>query len=496
MTVKSRQKQRASMDCSENPFITPLNPPANETEEQRILRARTLQDAQRVSKEIDESMQETKRKLDRRRRGIRILLLGQSESGKSAVLKSRCQWQQYERDLTPPPLLLPPNIDFQLAFTPNQFRKERSVWQTIIQLNLISSIKIIFNVLNGTEPDLSTDSELPLTPPQSPSSSMNNSKLRKLHLSLSPLLSMDADLNKILFSTGSSREICVPAGSRWKFKLGFRDSTTTRGSYEAESDLYHLTHAQNATRGSFIKLLEASQDDITSLWQDEDVQQALQERNLDLRATPGFFLDDVRRIAASNYQPTDSDIVRARVRTVGVEEHHLVAESIALRGSDFYITDVSGMRNTRGSWVPFFDDSQAILFLAPLTFNQMLDEDNHVNRLEDSLMLWKHICSNVLLANCNIIIFFNKMDILRRTLESGIEVRKYVPSYGDLPNNLASVTKYFKDRFKTYHRKLSPKPRSFICHETSAIDIHSTTALVVTVHDGIIRDNLERSDMI
>ncbi|KIK58525.1 hypothetical protein GYMLUDRAFT_45166 [Collybiopsis luxurians FD-317 M1] len=471
MTQRTRQKQRASMDSFENPFITPFKPPENETEEERIHRARALQDAQRVSREIDESLQETKRLLDRRKKGMRILLLGQAESGKSAVLKN-----------------------FQLAFTPNQFRKERGVWKTIIQLNLISSVKAIFNVLNETESEFST--QLPLTPPQSPGSSVNNSKLRRIHLSLKPLLSMDADLNKILFSAGSTREICVAAGSRWKFKLGFRDSTSTRESSDSNSDLYHLTNAQNATRNNFVKLLEASKDDIISLWQDENVQSSLEEQGVDLRASPGFFMDDVERIAASGYQPTDSDIVRARVRTVGVEEHHLVAESIALKGSDFYITDVSGMRSSRSSWIPFFDDSQAILFLAPLTFNQMLDEDNHVNRLEDSLMLWKDICKNELLANCNIIIFFNKMDILRRTLQSGVEVRKFVPSYGDAPNDVASVTKYFKDRFKTYHKKLSPKPRSFISHETSAIDVHSTTALVVTVHDGIIRENLQRSDMI
>jgi guanine nucleotide-binding protein alpha-1 subunit len=380
-----------------------------------------------------------------------------------------------------------------LAFTPNQFQKERSVWKTIIQLNLISSVKTIFQVLSETD---EIDSERPFTPPPTSGGPLDNSKFRKIHLSLSPLLSIETDLNKILFSTASSREICVPAGSKWKFKLGFRDSTSTRESFDAESDMYRLTNAQNAARNSFISLLEASKEDIIALWQDNDIQRALEEKEVSLRDTPGFFLDDVGRIASSTYEPTDSDIVRARLKTVGVEEHHLVAESPALKKSDFYITDVSGMRSSRGSWVPFFDDTHAILFLVPLAFNQMLEEDPHVNRLEDSLSLWKDICKNILLANCNIIIFFNKMDILRRTLESGVEVRKYVPSYGDAPNDVVSVTKYFKDRFKTYHKKLSPKPRAFISHETSAIDVRSTTALVVTVHDGIIRDNLEKSDMI
>lgn len=96
---------------------------------------------------------------------------------------------------------------------------------------------------------------------------------------------METDLNRILFShSGSSNEICVPAGSKWKFKLGFRDSSS-RGSYDSESD---LTTAQNTTREGFSRLLEASKEDIISLWQDEDVQKALAERDIHLRDTPGL----------------------------------------------------------------------------------------------------------------------------------------------------------------------------------------------------------------
>lgn len=35
----------------------------------------------------------------------------------------------------------------------------------------------------------------------------------------------------------------------------------------------------------------------------------------------------------------------------------------------------------RQHWIPFFDDVQAIIFLAPLAFNLTLEEDPKVNRL-------------------------------------------------------------------------------------------------------------------
>lgn len=33
------------------------------------------------------------------------------------------------------------------------------------------------------------------------------------------------------------------------------------------------------------------------------------------------FLEDIGRVAALDYQPSDEDIVRARLRTTGVQEH-------------------------------------------------------------------------------------------------------------------------------------------------------------------------------
>jgi hypothetical protein len=59
---------------------------------------------------------------------------------------------------------------------------------------------------------------------------------------------------------------------------------------------------------------------------------------------------------------------------------------------------------------------------------------------EDSIHLWREVCSNTLLANASIILFINKMDILRQTLSAGLRVADYVPSYGDAPNDAQNVT--------------------------------------------------------
>lgn len=84
----------------------------------------------------------------------------------------------------------------------------------------------------------------------------------------------------------------------------------------------------------------------------------------------------------------------------------------------------------------------AIIFLAPISaFDQVLTEDHKVNRLEDSVLLWKAVCSNKLLANVDLVLFLNKCDLLERKLDAGVRLAKYVKSYGDRSNDLETASK-------------------------------------------------------
>lgn len=59
----------------------------------------------------------------------------------------------------------------------------------------------------------------------------------------------------------------------------------------------------------------------------------------------------------------------------------------------------------RHAWFPYFDDINAIIFLAPIScFDEKLAEDPSVNRLQDSMLLWKAVCSSKLLKKVQLIL--------------------------------------------------------------------------------------------
>jgi hypothetical protein len=72
-----------------DPFDAVLRPPRDETPSQREARILAEQHAKRVSDAIDEQLQVERAELKKNQPDVKILLLGQSESGKSTTLKRR-----------------------------------------------------------------------------------------------------------------------------------------------------------------------------------------------------------------------------------------------------------------------------------------------------------------------------------------------------------------------------------------------------------------------
>ena len=72
-----------------DPLAAALLPPPDETPEERERRVKAEDEAKKRSDNIDKMLREGERQ-SRRKKSVKVLLLGQSESGKSTTLKRKC----------------------------------------------------------------------------------------------------------------------------------------------------------------------------------------------------------------------------------------------------------------------------------------------------------------------------------------------------------------------------------------------------------------------
>ncbi|KAF8215841.1 guanine nucleotide binding protein, alpha subunit [Mycena galopus ATCC 62051] len=527
-----------------DPLAAALLPPPNETTDERESRLKAATDAKSVSDGIDEMIRHERNHRKKSRAEVQVLLLGQSESGKSTCLKQ-----------------------FQLLHNTAAFHAERIAWRAVIYLNLVRSVRrsqhddtdplayslepaSVIISSSGRPPSAISGTKVPnydgyrrrlqplmqledrlirllsspdedeathfgpwdqfapqpyttyTTPGQHgrPTPTILIPPTTKLSSTTpSPLNGAASSSNSTSSPTSSvgsktTKEVTVHTSTNWKkaFSLGGSKSKSPtspnsgeiEGWWEDPDDPVHTLHACAPY--------------MQEMWRDRNVRQRLREKRIRLEESSGFYLDEIPRITAKRYIPTDADVLKARLKTMGVVEHTFSISSGSNRGVQWKIYDVGGARNQRQAWAPYFEDINAIIFLAPISaFDQVLAEDPMVNRVEDSLQLWQAVVSNKLLAKVNIVLFLNKCDLLQAKLEAGVRLNHYMISYGDRPNDYDSVSKYFRNKFGALHHAVTPnKERELYIHLTAVTDTRRTATIISNVRDIIIKGNLKTMKLV
>ncbi|KAJ4466232.1 guanine nucleotide binding protein, alpha subunit [Lentinula aciculospora] len=524
-----------------DPFAEFLRPPSNETPAERATRKIREAEEKRISDTIDEQIRQERQVLQKQRALVKVLLLGQSESGKSTTLKN-----------------------FRLEYAREEWEAEKTSWRAVIQLNLVRSITSILDALQAEiegeplspsldldEPDvpvesrgsidiLSTSNEVDsnqFTPSTLSPEEIQN--LQLFRLKLAPLRRVEMDLKLRLgaateevtnmddipetqsdpgtdihsLESPDSRHMLRMRKTRRRRIQG--EETVVRGLRWREFLMYGRTrNITGKTRASF-ELLESAdggaseimsgcKEDMKTLWMSGLVRGILKKRKMEMENNAGFFLNDIDRIASLSYLPSDDDVVRSRLRTVGVQEYHIIVDTTntlnlnARPRREWVLYDVGGSRTMRRAWIPFFQDINAIIFLAPIScFDEVLLEDPSVNRLNDSVALWKAIISSKLLQRTTMVCFLNKCDILKRKLRSGIQFRNFVRDYGNQPNDITPIVKFIKDRFRNIAMKYSSnQQRTTYIYTTSVTDTKATAVTLKSVRDSIFRENLASARLV
>ncbi|KIM45068.1 hypothetical protein M413DRAFT_441725 [Hebeloma cylindrosporum] len=342
-------RRRSTLDLErDDPLAWALAPPENESPLEQAARLAAQADAQKRSDAIDEEINRQRLEIKKAPKPVRVLLLGQSESGKSSTLKN-----------------------FQLINSPKAFRNERASWRAVVQLNVVHSVRLILDIITEAHANSSSTTASMVGFSQSRSSSMDsfgsgttiNPELLKLRMRLLPLQQVEEALLRKMTPAGSAefeathlspltnlpykrrpgkfREVAINSTAHWKSAFG-RLMATARTSVDSAADIDFEDPNDPGV------ILHACSEDIIQLWNDPTVKQLLKVQKLRLEDMAGFFLDSIQRVTALRYVPTDDDILRARLKTLGVSEHRFTLKAGNMVSHDWRVYDVGGARSLRG----------------------------------------------------------------------------------------------------------------------------------------------------
>ncbi|KTW29418.1 guanine nucleotide-binding protein subunit alpha [Pneumocystis carinii B80] len=221
---------------------------------------------------------------------------------------------------------------------------------------------------------------------------------------------------------------------------------------------------------------------VISLWKDTGVQECFRRsREYQLNDSAKYYFDSIDRISHPDYLPTDQDVLRSRVKTTGITETTFIIGDVIYR-----MFDVGGQRSERKKWIHCFENVTTIIFLVAISeYDQLLLEDETVNRMHEALTLFDSICNSRWFIKTSIILFLNKIDIFREKL-SVSPMKNYFSDYtgGDDYN---AACDYILNKFTSLNQS---NTKQIYTHFTCATDSSQIKFVMAAVNDIIIQTNL------
>ncbi|KAJ3428658.1 guanine nucleotide-binding protein g(o) subunit alpha [Anaeramoeba flamelloides] len=227
------------------------------------------------------------------------------------------------------------------------------------------------------------------------------------------------------------------------------------------------------------------------LWNDPGIQKTyhLRDERYHLNDCAEYFFNNIERIRQTNYRPTKEDILQARVRTTGIDE-----TEFSLNDFKFTMVDVGGQRNERRKWIHCFEDVTSIIFVSSLCgYNQTLREDSLVNRMTESLNLFKDICNSPWFEQSSIILFLNKTDLFKEKIKT-IGINVYFSDFKGGSDYELSI-QHIKSKFLEINENKQSNKRIY-AFETCAINTKNIEYIFKSVSDTILQNILDQTGVV
>ncbi|TRM64273.1 heterotrimeric G protein alpha subunit C [Schizophyllum amplum] len=229
-------------------------------------------------------------------------------------------------------------------------------------------------------------------------------------------------------------------------------------------------------------------DAIRRIWKDPVTPKVIDEHanTFYLMDNAAYFFENVIRIGAEKYLPTETDVLRARVKTTSISETRFACGPLTI-----HMFDVGGQRSERKKWIHCFESVTSIIFCTALSeYDQVLLEEKNQNRMAESLTLFESVINSRWFLRTSVILFLNKTDVFKIKLPK-IPLDRYFPEYtgGDDINKAA---KFILWKFMQANRaRLSVYP-----HLTQATDTKNVRHVFAAVKETILHNALRDSGIL
>lgn len=392
--------------------------------------------------------------------GIKLLLLGAGESGKSTVLKQL-------------------KVLHKGGFT----QQERMQYSHVIWCDVIQQMKILIIQARKLKIPLDCDKEGSELIPY-----------KQCVLRSDALTQIDTGVaggNEFL----SDYILKYDEKSKAKRKLNSTGVVEFLGDGKEvteEKDFVDAETMHGVLANSPVSRLRYSKRDIVEaiqkLWtQDSGIKKCFERSNeFQFESSAEYYFNNVSKFADPYYVCSDMDILKGRIKTTGITETNFTIKSF-----QFKVLDAGGQRSERKKWIHCFDDITAVLFVLAISeYDQMLFEDEKVNRMHESIILFDQLCNSKWFANTPFILFLNKIDLFEEKIKRN-PLKKYFPDYTGKSDDVNEAIKFFETNFMKMNRTNKP----VYIHRTCATDTNSMKFVLSAVADMIIQQNLKKSGL-
>lgn len=209
---------------------------------------------------------------------------------------------------------------------------------------------------------------------------------------------------------------------------------------------------------------------------------------LGLETNARYFLDSVGRFVDPNFEATNDDILRGRIKSVG-----LTSFEFDLGGSQLVVTDAGGQKSERTQWLHNFDDMSCVIYVASAaSYDQMTEEDPSMSKLEEALNVFQSLVRSHWFGSKTFQLILNKIDILEEKCSRSSFSAVYPEFKGNNKNPqeiLDFIERLFRQRFH-------PRVEGLYVYRTCATDTKTMQFVVGAVSDMILQENLRWAGMI